>query len=595
MQRRAPAALFAAAVAVVAVVACVADPAFATAGAGAGAVPVRLIAINDFHGHLEPGEHVIEVPEPAGGDRPLPVRVGGAAHLATLIARLRAEQPNHVVVSSGDLVGASPLVSGLFHDEPTIEVMNAIGLELNAVGNHEFDRGVDELKRLARGGCRPPAVDDRASCPRGTYAGARFAFLAANVIERDSGQTLFPATFVKTIDGVRIGFIGVVTRATPGIVVPSGVTGVRFVAEARALNEQARALQADGVQAIVAVVHEGGQADGGFNECRNPRGAIFEIERELDEAIDVVLSAHTHRGYRCTIAGRTVIQGASFGRLVSVVDLAIDRASGDVLRARTQARNVPVANGAEGADGAAARRVGVEPLPPDPAVAAIVAHYRSAAAPLATRPVGRIGAPFDRRAGAGGDHALGRLIADAHLAATRRSGAQIAFTNPGGIRTSLNASGADGTVTYADAYAAQPFGNSLVTMTLSGAQLKRLLEQQWSQAQPERARILQPSDGFTYRWDDRRPHGSRIDDMRLNGQPVHAHDEVRVTVNSFLAAAGDSFRVLAEGRDRVGGPLDIDALTDYLRAESAARPLEPASGSRIRRAGRGASGQRGVR
>ena len=566
-------------VASIATLAVVAAPASRSQGA---LVPVRIIAFNDFHGHLEPGENAVEVPDPSDPARKRRVRAGGAAHLATLVARLRAEHPQHVVVSTGDLVGASPLISGLFHDEPTIEVMNAIGIDFNAVGNHEFDHGVDELKRLAQGGCSAASSTHRQSCPLLAYAGARFPFLAANVLDRSTGQPIFAPTFVKSIDGVRVGFIGVVTRSTPGIVVPSGVAGVRFVAEARVLNEQAKALQAEGVQAIVAVVHEGGEADGGINDCANPRGAIFEIERELDAAIDAVLSAHTHQGYSCNIDGRPVIQGASFGRLVSVVDIAVDRTTGDVVRSQTRARNVPVVNGAEVDPRIAAD---FPPLPADPTVAAIVASYRNAAAPLANRPVGRISAPFERRPGAGGDHALGRLIADAQLAATRGNAAEVAFTNPGGVRASLHASGSDGTVTYADAYATQPFGNSLVTMTLTGAQLKMLLEQQWSVAQPERVRILQPSVGFTYQWDSRRPHGSRVEGMRLNGRAVDPTEDVRVTINSFLAAGGDSFRVLREGRDRVGGPLDIDAFTEFLKAESALRPLLPKSPARIRRTG----------
>ncbi len=543
---------------------------------------VRVIAFNDFHGHLEPGDNRIEVPDPADPSRTRSLRVGGAAHLATLIARLRAEEPRNVVVSSGDLVGASPLVSGLFHDEPTIEVMNAIGLDANTVGNHEFDHGVDELKRLARGGCRTDSGEHRRSCDGGPYGGARFPFLAANVLDRSTGEPIFAPTYVKSVDGVRIGFIGVVTRSTPGIVVPSGVAGVRFLAEARVLNEQAKALQDQGVQAIVAIVHEGGDADGHFNACANPRGAIFDIERELDAAIDVVLSAHTHRGYNCLIGGRPVVQGASFGRLVSVVDLAVDRTSGDIVQARTRVRNIPVVNGAE-----ADPRLTIDfpPLPAEPTIAAIVESYRAAAAPLATRPVGRITSSFERRPGSGGDHVLGRLIADAHLAATRVSGAQVAFTNPGGVRTSLTASGANGTVTYADAYAAQPFGNTLVTMTLSGAQLKALLEQQWSATRSDRARILQPSAGFSYQWDSRRPHGSRVEGMRLDGRAVQPTDEVRVTVNSFLADGGDGFRLLREGRDRVGGPLDLDAFTQFLRSESLASPLAPSSPPRIRRTG----------
>jgi 5'-nucleotidase len=543
---------------------------------------MRIIAINDFHGHLEAGDNAVAVPDPADLGRSLSLRSGGAALLATRIAQLRAEQPAAVVVSSGDLIGASPLVSGLFHDEPTIEVMNAIGIDANAVGNHEFDRGLAQLLRIVQGGCDTTASQRESCAGGGHYSGARFPFLAANVVKRDDEKPLMPATLVREIGGVRIGFIGAVTRSTPGIVVPSGVAGLRFLPEARALNDHARELQARGVQAIVAVVHEGGDADGGFNECRNPRGAIFDIVRELDPAIDIVLSAHTHRGYNCVIDGRIVIQGASFGRLVSVVDLEVDRATGDVARERTRARNHPVPNGL---DGNPRLRAAYPPLAPEPRVAAIVERYRERAAPLAQRPVGRIAGPFHRRPSAGGDHALGRLIADAHLAATRSNGARIAFTNPGGIRTDLRSNSPDGVITYADAYAAQPFGNSLVTLTLSGEQLKLLLEQQWSATEPGRLRILQPSTGFTYTWDASRPYGSRIvsDSMRLDGRAIEADRRYRVTVNSFLAAGGDGFRVLREGTEGTGGALDIDALTAFLQAESAQRPLAPDPTARVRR------------
>ena len=319
---------------------------FAPTAAGQN-VPLRIIAINDFHGHLEPGDNAIAVPDPANPGSTVLLRSGGAAFLATRINQLKAEQPRHVFVSAGDLIGASPLTSGLFHDEPTIEVMNAIGLDISALGNHEFDRGVAQLLRLANGGCQAQPAAHRQTCAGvdGKFSGARFSFLAANVLYRENERPVAPATWVTTIDGVRIGFIGAVTRATPGIVVPSGVAGVRFVGEAKAINQYAKELQAQGVQAIVAVVHEGGEAEGGYNACRNPRGTIFDIARELDPAIDIVLSGHTHRGYTCVVDGRVIIQAASYGRLISVVDIEIDRATGKIVRDRTRARNVPVPNG----------------------------------------------------------------------------------------------------------------------------------------------------------------------------------------------------------------------------------------------------------
>lgn len=539
---------------------------------------VRLIAFNDFHGHLLPGDLTIAVPHPDDSGRTLAVRSGGAAFLAARIAELRREQPASVVISTGDLIGASPLVSALFRDEPTIEVMNEIGVDVNAVGNHEFDQGVAELRRLVAGGCAATPRGEFATCahPTGRYEGARFPFLAANVIDRDGG-TLFAPYLVKVFDGVRVGFIGAVTRSTPGIVMPRGIAGWRFLAEAATLNRYAAELRAQGVQAIVAIVHEGGDSDGGIDDCTDPRGEIFDIVRRLDKAIDVVLSAHTHRAYNCTIDGRIVIQGASFGRLVSVVDLEIDRASGDVIR--SSARNLPVPNDRnDGPEVLAA----FPPLRPVPRVAALIAHYAERAAPLADRPVGRIAGAFTRLPSAGGDHAAGRLVADAHLAATRLHGAQIAFTNPGGIRTDLAPRTPDGAVSYGDLFAMQPFGNTLVTMTLTGAQLERIIEAQW-RPDGERVRFLQPSAGFTYAWSAGRRRGARIvpGSIRLDGRPIRPDDRYRVTVNSFLAAGGDGFRLFREGRDRVGGPLDIDALAEFIRTRSVDAPLAPDPQPRI--------------
>ena len=553
-----------------------------TAAAAQG-VPVRIIAFNDFHGHLEPADNAIAVPDPANPEGTVFLRSGGAAFLAARINQLKAEQERHVVVSAGDLVGASPLTSGMFYDEPTIEVMNAIGLDINALGNHEFDRGVAHLLRLANGGCHVGPPTNRQTCAGlgDKFAGARFTLLAANVLDRDSDQPIVPPTWVRNFNGVRIGFIGAVTRATRAIVLQSGITNVRFVAEAKVLNDAARRLRADGVQAIVAVVHEGGEAEGGYDACRNPRGPIFDIARELDPAIDIVLSGHTHRAYNCIVDGRLILQAASYGRLVSVVDLEIDRASGKIVRERTRARNLPVPNGLQTSH---RLRAAYPPLTPDLKVAAIVEHYRRIAAPVAQQPVGRIAAEFDRRASRGGDNALGRLIADAQLAATRAHGAQVALTNPGGLRADLRTAAGDEIVTYADAFASQPFGNTLVTMTLTGAQLKQLLEQQWSTAS-QRARILQPSRGLSYAWVANSPHGERIvaDSMRLHGRLIAPDQPYRVTVNNFLADGGDGFRVLRDGIDRIGGPVDVDALTDYLKEQSAARPLAPDRVPRITR------------
>jgi 5'-nucleotidase len=545
-------------------------------------VAVRLIAFNDLHGHLEPGDNSITVPDPRDPAQRIALRAGGLAHLASAVRQLRREQPASLLLSTGDLVGASPLISALFRDEPTIEAMNALGLDLGVVGNHEFDHGVVELRRLIAGGCASEAHGVTTSCAGEgrTFAGARFPLIAANVEDAATGAPLLPPFVVKTVAGVRIGLVGAVTRATPGIVMPEGVRGWRFTHEAPALNRYARQLRAEGVEVIVALVHEGGDADGGINGCERPRGPIFDIVRALDPAIDVVLSAHTHQAYICRIDGRAVIQGASFGRLLSVVDLQVDRATGRLVREATRARNLPVANGI-GADEAAA--AAYPPYPADAAVAAVVDHYRTRVAPLADRPVGRIAAPFDRLPAEHSDSPAGRLIADAHLAATREAGAQIAFTNTGGIRSGLRPRAPDGTVTFGDLFTMQPFGNTLVTMTLTGAQLKALLESQWRR-DGARPNLLQPSSTLTYAWRDGAP-GARIveESIRIDGHPWRRDATYRVTVNSYLAAGGDRFPVLADGTERSGGPRDVQALVQYLAQQSASAPLAPDPAPRILR------------
>lgn len=542
---------------------------------------VRLIAFNDLHGHLEPGENSLSMPDPRDPAQRIAVRAGGLAYLAGAVRQLRAEQPASLLVSTGDLVGASPLASALFRDEPTIEAMNVLGLDLNVAGNHEFDHGVAELRRLIAGGCATEPRGAAASCagPDRRFAGARFPFIAANVEEAATGAPLLPPFVVREVGGVRVGFVGAVTRSTPGIVMPDGIRGWRFTAEAPALNHHARRLRAEGVDVIVAVVHEGGDADGGINGCDRPRGPIFEIVRGLDPAIDVVLSAHTHRAYNCRIDGRVVIQGASFGRLLSVIDLQIDRTSRTAAGAQTSARNVPVANGL---DADPAVRAAYPPVPADAQIAAIVSYYRDRVAPLADRPVGRLAEAFARLPAEQGDSPAGRLIADAHLAATRGNGAQIAFTNSGGIRANLRPRPPDGAVTFGDVFTMQPFGNTLVTMTLSGAQLKALLESQW-RGSAARPHFLQPSATLVYAWNENAPAGARVieQSIAVGGEPWRREASYRVTVNSYLAAGGDGFHLFLEGSERSGGPLDVDALAQYLSQRSADAPLAADTTPRI--------------
>ena len=559
------------------------------AAAPATPVPLRVIAFNDFHGHLEPGSLGITLPDPTQPAAAQRVAAGGAAALAGLVQALRQGAPHSVLATTGDMIGATPLVSALFRHESTVEVLNQMGVDVAVVGNHEFDAGTTELLRVLRGGCAPNAAESpTVSCAvKPGYPGARFPVLAANVLA--GGQPLLPPTWVVAVGGVRVGFIGAVTRSTPSIVVPSGVAGLRFTDEADAINRAAAALDAQGVKALVVLVHEGGEtgtagqaADWNDPACPGWRGDMRRMAERISQQVDLILTAHTHQGYNCLIDGRPVMQALSFGRAVSVADLVIDARTGEVDRAATRSRNLPVFN--DRTDAAARQRLlAAEPAPwadalrqarPVAAVQQTVAAYAQAAAPRAQRPVGRIGGSFDRRGRT--DSAAGRLVADAQLAATRapdQGGAQLALMNPGGLRADLPCSGTPPcTVTYGDAFSMQPFGNSLVVMTLTGVELKALLEQQQpaGRASPS---FLSPSAGLAYRWLASAPPGQRVQGLTLHGQPVGPKQALRVTVNSFMADGGDGYIQLRAGRDRLGGMQDVDALVAHLQTTRTPDPV----------------------
>ena len=525
--------------------------------AAADVITVKLIAFNDFHGNLQsPGAY-------------RHAASGGADALAAYVNRLKRQNPLNIVVAAGDLIGASPLISASFHHESTIEALNLVGLELSAVGNHEFDRGKAELLRMQRGGCDPADPANSCQGPDHTFAGAKFNYLAANVIDTATGATLFPPYRVQRFDGVPVAFIGAVLKGTPGIVTAAGVAGLEFRDEADTINALVPELRAQGIESIVVLIHEGGFAHGGINACERMRGAIVEIVQRLDPAIDAVVSGHTHQPYVCRLPNRDgrpvlVTSAAAFGHLVTDIDLGIDRDTRDVVDAK--AVNIVVTRSR---------------VRPDARVAALVGHYDALIAPRANRVVGRLSADISNVASASGETAAGNLIADAQLAATAAGGAVMAFMNRGGIRGgepvlrfAQSGTEGDGNVTYAEAFTLQPFGNSLVTMTLSGAQIETLLEQQWSATQPAGGRILQVSSGFSYTWDCAAPVGKRVvaGSVKLNGEALDPAKSYRVTVNSFLAGSGDEFTVLKDGGDRRGGPDDLDAFVAYLGARGTVSP-----------------------
>ena len=545
----------------------------------AGTLRVKLIAFNDFHGNLEAPGATIRAPargltgDTAGLDVAVPA--GGAARFATLVKNLRAMNRNNAVVSSGDMIGASPLVSALFLDEPTIEVMNLIGVDFSSVGNHEFDRGVAELKRKQTGGC-DRFVDALEPCRAGhRFAGAKFQYLAANVIDKATGQAIFPAYGIKSFEGIKVGFIGLTLKGTDQIVDPAGIRSVQFKDEASTINARASELRSQGVNAIVVLIHEGGYTKGRLNDktCPGLSGDILPILDRLDPSIDVVASAHTHQPYVCMYRGLLLTSAASYGRLVTDIDLEIDRGTGRVVGKTAINRIVT---------GEAYGNVAVQPaytvLDTDPVIAAHVEKYVRDVAPFANRKVGSAQATLSRTEDAAGQSPLGNIIADADLAATRGAGARIAFLNPGSVRAPIEYGG-DGGVTYGALFRAQPFGNNLVTMTLTGREIKALLEQQWLPSR-QQAQMLQVSRGFSYAYDLNRPIGSRVlpESMRLEGKPIVPGDHYRVTVNSFMASGGDGFTALIDGREKITGIIDVDAAETYFNTSS---PIAPPPSGRV--------------
>jgi 2',3'-cyclic-nucleotide 2'-phosphodiesterase (5'-nucleotidase family) len=564
-------------------------------------VDLQILSFNDYHGHLRP---------PAGSDGTLvtgpgtTVAAGGVEYLTTHLRALREGHRNSLTVAAGDLIGGSPSLSGLSKDEPSVESLDNLDLDVSSVGNHEFDEGVTELLRMQYGGCHPV----EGCFDSDGYSGANFNWLAANVAYKSgvrtprvpghpeygwwghvasTGRTILPPADIKLVQGVPVGFIGMTLEGTPELVAQAGIQDVDFKDEVATANLAARDLRKLGVKAIVVLLHEGGLPPAGAAydfRCETGGGGlsgpIIDIAKNLDASIDLLVTGHTHQPYTCDIpdpAGqdRWVTSASSFGRVITETNLKLDPKSRDVIRSSVATVNHAV----------------TRDVAPAADQTATIAKWSAITAPLENRVVGSITADINRGGVSGSrrdvESPLGDLIADAQLAATQVNGAVLALMNPGGVRGDLVYAGStvgegDGNVTYGEAFTVQPFGNLLVTMTLTGEQIERTLEQQWVTQTDGSVRFLHlgVSAGVTYSWSASAPVGNRIDpaSLMLNGQPIDPAASYRVTVNSFLADGGDGFTTLREGTDRTGGGVDLDALTAYLGANA---PVAPPAANRV--------------
>jgi 5'-nucleotidase len=540
------------------------------------AVKVQLLAINDFHGNLQPST--------TGGLRPTPADpvqpAGGAAYLASYVRALRATNRNTLTLAAGDLIGGSPLLSALYHDEPTIEAMNLIGIDYSSVGNHEFDEGEDELQRMQNGGCHP--VD---GCKDGTpFAGADFDYLSANVIDKRTGKPFFRPYAIRRFKGVKVGIIGMTLEGTAGIVSPAGIKDLQFLDEADTANKYAAVLRRRGVKAIVVLLHEGGAQSvpltaSTINGCDGFSGPITDIVDRTTKAVDVFITGHTHQAYNCVIDGRPVTSAASNGRLLTDLDLTISKRTRDITK--VSANNIPIWDAGQ---------------TPASDVQALVDRYDRLSAPLRATPVGRVNGSITRDFDDSRENAAGDLIADAQLADTDdadRGAAVGALMNPGGVRADFPAGtpGAPRTITYEEAFTVQPFNNIVVTQTFTGAQLLDVLKDQWCGTNSSPT-VLLPSSSIRYRYS---PAGAAailgkpcataanpVSGVTIGGAPLQPTATYRITTNNFLADGGDDFPSLTAGTGRTAlSDFDIDSLVRYLQPSLTGAPIGPPALDRI--------------
>jgi 5'-nucleotidase len=564
---------------------------------------LQILSFNDFHGNLEPptgssGRLVTDHRWDEGLQKPVDVTtdVGGVSYLASHLAAARQGHRNTLTVAAGDLIGASPLLSAAFHDEPTVEAMNQLGLDVSAVGNHEFDEGYQELQRMQRGGCIDDGdgANNQNSCPQHVFQGANFDYLAANVKYAGTDRTILPGYTIKNVNGARIGFIGMTLQDTPSIVTASGVAGLQFTDEVKTANALVPVLEKQGVKAIVVLIHQGGVPGqqkwyhGGQEYTVNPSydaacadhaqlapdSPIIPIAKGLSPQIDMVISGHTHQPYVCDIkdpAGRDrlVTSASSFGRLFTDTEVKYDRRTDDIVRSSVVSNNQLV----------------TRDIAPDAGEESLIATYKQLVTPIASKVIGHITTDVTRTPNPAGETPLGDLIADAQLAdpsvVTGGQKPVIAFMNPGGIRTDLVAGSskygeAPGDVTYEEAFNVQPFNNYLVSMTLTGQDIYDLLTQQVTGANAgSGSKTLQVSQGFGYTMTSSGPVDGSV---TLDGTPIDKAASYRIVTNNFLADGGDNFPAFRNGTGRYFGGLDIDAFANYLTAHS---PYTPGAPNRI--------------
>lgn len=527
-------------------------------------VVVNIVAINDLHGHIDKEKFSITSSKQPTAQAKYG---GGVELLGANLQAWRKEDKDLIFVGGGDLIGASPAISALFADEPTINALGHMGMRVSALGNHEFDAGLVELKRQINGGCDSPRPE-KACKFDGEFTGAKFSYIAANVIEKSSDKPLFPAYHIEQVKGVKIAFIGAVLRDTPLMVAGDNVKDVRFIDEAEAINRTIPMLKDMGVKVFVVLIHEGGTTTEAFDQpsCSQLKGPIVNIVKRLDPEIKLIVSGHSHTGFVCKVGDKTVTQAQMYGHLLTRIAMTLDANSHQVMS--IDARNV-VIDSPTSADQIAAS----SPVPAG--LTTLMQKARNNSHAIITKPVARLAVSvINRKLNDAGESPLGNIVADAQLEAVKNKGVQIVFMNNKGIRANLETV-ADNFSTFGQTSTVLPFGNTLVLMTLTGAQIKALLEQQkfLDEDSVDGRTIMQVSDGFTYTWDSKRPLGQRVlpNSVKLHGEALDDQREYRIAANNFIAGGGDRLPLFLQGKDKIDtGIKDIDVFISYIKARDKA-------------------------
>lgn len=492
-------------------------------------IDVQMLGINDLHGQLDTVKKINNK------------EAGGAEYLAAYLRDREKQNPNTLMVHAGDIVGASPPVSALLQDEPTIEILNDLGFDVGTIGNHEFDEGIDEMRRLIYGGYHEKTGD---------FQGANFPYVAANFYNKSTGRLFLPPFTVKKVQGVPVGFIGVVTTDVPNLVMPTMLKNVQITDEVEAINKSAKQLKRLGVKSIVVLAHVGGTTE----DTGVTNGDLVRLANETDSEVDIIFGGHSHTYVNGTVNNKLIVQANSYGMAFADVDVKIDRKTKDIVEKKAEV----VTTYHEG-------------IQPDEQVKEKVNQYQEKIAPLVNQVIGTSAAPIDRKQNAAGESTLGNLVADAQRATMNT---QIALMNPGGIRNDLDA----GDITWGELYGIQPFGNQLIKVNLTGQDIRDILNQQW---QKNTTRMLQIS-GIQYTWDANKPAGEKVTSIHLtNGEELVASQTYTVVANAFLASGGDGFVSFKNGKDPETGPTDFEALVDYVK--QAKEPIQPIIDGRIQK------------